>query len=425
MRKNTLLMDSIIILGISFAIFGISELILRMVFPEKQIKDSNTLESVAYEFNDNYLISLKPNVAKDFVRTEENGGYITRWKTNSNSFRGLELKDNPNHRIIVYGDSNIQAEFSGTALTYPGQLAHYLNKNGMSDVEVLNAGVVGFGPDQSLIRFAKEVDTYKPNLVIFHIFADNDFGDIIRNRLFSLDANGNLMRVDHKKTVDAHLSVSERRKFKTFISQLLTVRALKKAIRSLTKGNSSEELNDANETKGALNNETTFDLFQKLVEAEYLVYKESGPRKFSHFEDHYDIDIALNPEQESSKTKIRLMEEILKEANKMARMKGINFLVLIQPSAIDLTKDNYPLSYEYLQKYPNYKRTNLTNAVEGMCVLHNIKSINLFNVFMENGPEDLFFKGIDGHWTDQGQQLAAKETALYIIHHSMIDSKQH
>ena len=90
MTKNTFLRDSIIILGISLAALGISELVLRMVFPEKIINNSNMLESVAYEFNDDYLISLKPNIAKDFTRTEENGGYITRWKTNNNSFRGSE-----------------------------------------------------------------------------------------------------------------------------------------------------------------------------------------------------------------------------------------------------------------------------------------------------------------------------------------------
>lgn len=411
-------MDSIIILGISLAILIVSEMILRIVFPEKKVNNPNIFAPLPYQFNENYLISLKPNAKSEFVRSEENGGYITRWKTNNNSFRGAALKDNPRFRVIVYGDSNIQAIFSGITMTFPSQLANYLKRSGMPDVEVINAGVIGSGPDQSLIRFAKEVDEYRPNLVIFHIFADNDFGDIIKNRLFGLDVNGNLIRTDYKITVDKYLLASEHRRRKMVISSLLIVRAAKSIVHFLTQGNSSEEMTKKNMKRRS--KEDLIDSLQKKVDAEYLVYKESKPRQFSHFGDHYDIDIALNPDQESSKTKIRLMEEVLKEANNVARMKGIKFLVLIQPSAIDLTKDNVALSYEYLQKYPKYKKTNLTDAVDRICVSHNINSINLFKVFMENDPEDLFFRG-DDHWNDQGQRLAAKETALYIIHHSMLE----
>ncbi len=412
-KKGKFLKDAMIILGISLAILIASEIILRVLFPEK-IEASNIFEPVAYEFNKDYLISLKPNIRKEYIRLEENGGYISHWQTNSRSFRGPELRDNPEYRVIVYGDSNVQARFSGRSRTFPIQLEHYLNKSGIRNIEVINAGVIGFGPDQSLIRFSKEVDQYKPDLVIFHVFADNDFGDIVKNRLFSLDADGNLIPTGFKKTDDDYLSAS--RRIKTFISQMLTVRAIKKMVRLTVKGNSSEALTEHS------NKENVIDTLQKKCKAEYLVYKEARPRKFSHFGDHYDIDIALNPEQASSKIKIRLMEEVLKEANNLAHTKGVRFLVLIQPSVIDLTKDNAAISYKDLQKYPEYKRTNLTDAVERACTLHHINSINLFSAFMKNSPEDLFFRAGNDHWTDLGQKLAAKITAKYLIHHAIIES---
>ncbi len=424
-NKTKFLRNLVIIFGISLGVLILSEGILRIVFPDK-VKNSNILDSIAYEFNEDFLISLRPNITKKYIRKEANGGYITRWKTNNNSFRGPSLRDDPTYRVIVYGDSNIQARFSGRTRTFPGQLARFLQESGIPDVEVINAGVIGFGPDQILIRFANEVDKYKPNLIIFHIFADNDFGDIIRNRLFSLDVNGNLTRTDYKTTTDAYLLVSERRKLKTFISQLLVLRALKKAASSLVKVKSSGELKGTNKqsrTPSKQSKENMVHELLEMVEAEYLVYKESQPRKFSHFTDHYDIDIALYPNQESSKMKTRLMEEVLKEASKLASAKGISLLVLIQPSIKDTTKDNALLTYEYLQQYPNYKKTNLTDAVEKICVSHNIHSINLFNVFMENGPEDLFFRAENDHWTDRGQQLAAKETARYINDNSMLKNK--
>lgn len=419
-NKTKLFKDIVIILGIALGIFILSEGILRIIFPEK-VTNPNIFNFVAYEFNEDFLISLKPNIVKDFIREEENGGYKTRWKTNNDSFRGPSLRDNPTYRVIVYGDSNIQARFSGYTKTFTGQLARFLQEHGMPDVEVINAGVAGFGPDQNLIRFSKEVDTYKPNLVIFHIFADNDFGDIIRNRLYRLDANGNLTRTDFNTTTDETLSLGE--SSKQFISQLLVVRAVKKAISLLANAKLSGDLNDTDkqsELSPKQNREALVHLLLEIVEAEYSVYKESQPRKFSHFADHYDLDMALYPDQESSRTKTRLMEEVLKEANKLASTKGVSFMVLIQPSVIDTTTGNNILNYEYLREYPLYKRTNLTDAVEKICESHGIHSINLFNVFIENDPQYLFFRAGDNHWTDRGQQLAAEETARYINDHLMI-----
>jgi len=41
------------------------------------------------------------------------------------------------------------------------------------------------------------------------------------------------------------------------------------------------------------------------------------------------------------------MEDVLKEASNVARKKNIKFLVLIQPSVIDLTVDNFQIGYKY------------------------------------------------------------------------------
>ena len=105
-------------------------------------------------------------------------------------------------------------------------------------------------------------------MIIFHIFADNDFGDIIRNRLVSLDVNGNLTRTDYKTTPDAQLLVSQRRKQKTFISQLLVLRALKKAVSLLVKVKSSGELNGTNNQSGMPSKQSKENvvhcLFEKL-----------------------------------------------------------------------------------------------------------------------------------------------------------------
>lgn len=200
MRTKNILKDALIVLLITFGLLITIEVILRVIFHRK-VQTQIRPKSLAYEFNKDYLVALKPNIEKTITR-EENGAYTIYWKTNKDSFRGNDLKENPQVRIIVYGDSSIEARFSKLENTYVHKLQNYLQEAGIKDIEAVNAGVVGFGPDQSLIRFGKEVDIYNPDIVIFSITTHNDFGDIIRNRLFELDSDGNLIDTGYKTTVD-------------------------------------------------------------------------------------------------------------------------------------------------------------------------------------------------------------------------------
>jgi lysophospholipase L1-like esterase len=390
-----MLRDVIIIITITLGLLLVTELILRILFPEKITTRS---KSIAYTFNEDYLISLKPNINKSYVCPEQDGGDTIKWRTNNDCFRGNQLRNNPRFRIMVYGDSNIQARFTKIENTFTYKLGEYLEADGINNTEVINAGIVGFGPDQSLIRFEQELDIYNPDLVIFHIFADNDFGDIVRNRLFELDADGNLIKTDYENTVDQALLPAD---ISTLTLNLLIVRALLKLGRMI---------------RGIDKKEALYNSLQSLTEREYLIYKMSQPREFSHFADHYDIDISLDPEAESSKIKIRLLESILNRSNTFAATKGIKFLVIIQPSIIDLTEHNFVLNYRFLQKKSsNYRRNNLTEEVKNICVRNNIKFVNLFDVFIKNDPKTLFLLDLDNdHWNDRGQEVAAKEIASFI-----------
>ena len=115
MNVEGLIKDSLIVLAISISIFACIEVILRTVADEPEP------EAVAYEFNEDYLFALKPNISKEYARAEENGGDVIHWQTNDNSFRGDELRDSGDYRIMVYGDSNIQARFSTNENTFSRQ----------------------------------------------------------------------------------------------------------------------------------------------------------------------------------------------------------------------------------------------------------------------------------------------------------------
>ena len=173
---------------------------------EVQISPGASVSGLACEFHPDYLIKLKANLEKSFVHEKQNSGRKIVWRTNSMGFRGPEIRDNPGLRVVVYGDSNIQARFSDLEDTFPARLEAELAEGLKQDVEVINAGVSGFGPDQSFLKFREEAEMLKPDLVIIHFFADNDYGDAIRNRLFDLNRDGKLVKTTHKKIPDIVIS---------------------------------------------------------------------------------------------------------------------------------------------------------------------------------------------------------------------------
>ena len=388
------IIDAAIILVVTVLLFLTIEFVLRLIYPEKVIEARS-----AYRFDPETLVSLKPDIEKIFERQAINGGNIITWKTNSQGLRGPELQKNPDLRIMVYGDSNIQARFSDYKDTYPQKLKKYLSEQ-LKDtgIEVINAGLVGAGPDQSLLRFKRDAKKFKPDVVVFHIFSANDYGDLIKNRLFNLNPEGEVVLSGMPTKVDSE--ILNREGFKHFVSSLLIVKAVKKFI---PKQKSPE-----------LSADDWVNELLKLNKEYYAVFKNNKPGKFSHFGDYYDLDVATSPGSESSMVKIKLMHGVLLKAYNFARKNNIKFLVQIQPSAVDLTK-NILFSYEDLAKFPDYKPVNLTSFIADFCHSRDIPCINLYDVYRLNNPEELYFRGANNHWNDAGQDLAAKASSLYIM----------
>jgi len=387
------LFESFLILLVTVALFLFCEGTLRVIYPEKITTTKYEPEKYAYVYNPHYLVSLKPNVDRDFQRSPINGGCVIHWRTNSQSFRGPEMREHHDLRIMVYGDSNVQAMFSSLENTFPYRLERRLRDLTHRDIEVINAGIVGFGPDQSFIRFSEEVDVYHPNIVIFVVFADNDFGDLIRNRLFDLNASGDLVETGFKTSVDQRL---QRQPLRDFASNLLLVsgaRIIWSAVTGL--------------------HPTKLDMLLSVNEQEYHVYAAHQPRLFSNFDDHYDADLALFPTSDAAKTKMGLMNAVLRKAKQMADSKRVDFMVMIEPSSEDLTINEDP-NYKTFEPFPEYMRTNLSSFVERICIENHIPCINLWEPFSKNSPENLYFKEEGNHWNDAGQDLAAQEAAKFI-----------
>lgn len=392
----------VLIILVVFVMLLIIEGTLRLVFGSP---GRRSLQNSPYTLNQDYLVSMKPDFTDTFVRSKENGGDTIIWKTNSQGFRGGELSKNPDYRLLVYGDSNILARFSKDENTFVSQLQSFQNLlHPNKQVEVINAGLVGSGTDQAVIRMRKDLPILKPNLVILHIFASNDMGDVIRNRLFELDKDDNLVRTSFPVLPDPELR--SQKGFKYFIQST--------KLYSLAARINKYFTNDKSKNPTIFINEIS-----AVNTSEFDVYQQHQPLKYSHFSDHYDLDVATNPKAISSKTKIKLLSKLLKEAQNICAENNTNLMVLIQPAVFDLCQ-NHLFGPKELSTYKDYKTDYLCRIIEQTCQDISIPTLNLYTLFSTLNPSELYFRINDDHWNDKGQKFAAQLMSDYIYKNNLL-----
>jgi lysophospholipase L1-like esterase len=375
------------------------ELVLRWVFPDRV---ASTADYETIEADETLGYRLKSSITASFRRTRANGGDRITWHTNSRGYRGDELGADGTPRVIVYGDSNVQAVFSRDENTFPERLERRVAETLGRPIEMINAGVIGYGPDQHLLRMAAELPSLQPSLVILTVFADNDLGDPLRHRLLELRDGRLERRSDHfiyrPPTSLEHARLVAR--------SLLITRA---TVRMLSAVRPEQE-----------------DVQANGAEARVRVLEELTAREFEHYitpgsafvrGDHYDIDVAVDPERESSRTKLALFRAIIAEARRATERANVPLLVVVQPSRVDLTTAD-SFNHEVLSKaYASYDRTRLTSLIADVCREEMVDVIDLYDVFSRNEPATLYFADDDSHWNDAGQALAAELVTPRVAQH--------
>ena len=73
--------------------------------------------------------------------------------------------------MVVYGDSFVEARSTRLEDTFPVRLEAALRDRRAGPVEVVNAGVSGYGPDQILARLDSDLAGLQPDLVILALYA--------------------------------------------------------------------------------------------------------------------------------------------------------------------------------------------------------------------------------------------------------------
>lgn len=366
-----------------------AEIALRIFYPRK---------ATFYDLSEDLIYRPIPGARMLFVHPPENGGDRIVVEMNEDGFRGPPLReDGEAIRVAVYGDSCIMGAFSSEPDTYVQQLANKLTAELGQPVEVINAGVVGYGPDQAILRMQKELPSLRPDLVVLALFAHNDFGDLIRNRLFRLNADGAL------EAQEIRLAPELLAEFRRSQWPILGKYAWFQLDRM-------REWFSKSETDLMIHSPTAY---AKLWKRDFKYFIQGDNEVTNLFHDYYDADMALAPHTASSAYKTDLLTALLAKAARSTREADVPLLAVIIPSPVDVW-DQFEIQVNR-DRHPDYRRATLSTLMAQSAQEAGVPSLNLFSAFREQQYRRLYFGNGDDHWTALGQRIAARKTADFVL----------
>lgn len=167
-----------------------------------------------FQLDEELLYSLKPNAERIWEADE----FTEDVKINSFGLRDTELlpRSQFERRIVVLGDSMTFGHGVSGEETYCAQIEQFFADRGRN-VDVVNAGVKGYGTDQSFKFFTTRLRQLDADLVILALY-QNDITDNINLPLYTIE-DRKLMAIDPTKnwlyalgTIDQQLPPFVRRR---------------------------------------------------------------------------------------------------------------------------------------------------------------------------------------------------------------------
>jgi hypothetical protein len=378
---------------------GLAEGAIRHWFP---------IRGLIYQLDEQVLHKHIPGSRKMYRHPKADGGEMVLVTINEERHRGAEFAPSGKLKVAVYGDSFVAAEYTKLEDTFVFQLQSQLSERLSRPVQTLNAGVSAYGLDQVSLVMEADLRAAKPDLLVVCAYAGNDFGDLLRNKLFKLDAKGGLVRNTPA------LSTGLRREFAK--AQAWSESHLLRAIRSATE---RWKPTGANKTRA---NPTPSDFFKtwlqrRTVEYEEFVLKEDSEVR-NLFEDEYDADVSLMPDSDPARYRVRLMQRVLERLRDTARLHDVALMLVIIPAPFDVVR-SYEPSPDPAQ-YPQYRRSGLCDQFQAMAEGLGIPCANLFEPFWQLDASTLYYSSGNDHWNSVGQKLAADVTSTRIVKEGLL-----
>ncbi len=362
-----------------------------------------------YQLDDRLIFKLTPNRTVVSQLDALNGGGRVVQHINSDGFRGDELQPlGDSLRVVVYGDSFIHAYYTELEQTFCRQLDRLLEETLGTAVEVINAGVSSYGPDQISLKLEDELNRLEPDLILVAVFAGNDYGDLLRNKVFKIDDQGLLQENDYV------LAPEVAQKFAMAGRGSVLKRALREFI-----GRRDDSFQ--NKLLGA---DDPFEAWlehcvrESQREYEDYIVDESDVVTNTHV-DHFSGDVSVDPNSISAGYKVQLMEAILQRIQTTAHAKQVPLAFLFIPHPLDACG-------EYLDgridasRYPEYDLRNMIGPLEEMATRMDAHYVSLLDHFQNNDAKQLYLRGADDHWNAAGQLLAAELMVDYITTHGLL-----
>lgn len=313
---------------------------------------------------------------------------------NSRGFRGAEVPaTKAGKRVVVYGDSFIEARATPIEDTFPARLEAALREERPGPVEVVNGGVSGYGPDQVVARLDADLEELRPDLLVLALFAGNDWGDVLRDQLFALDTAGRLR--PGRPILDGALQAALHDR--TGWRALATVRAASRLWAEL----------DGPEPAAAEQVAST-DAVLRLCQQEYEDALHHPGRVTNLFRDHYDADVSVRPRSDSAAYKRRLMAAVLGEAGRRAAARSVPLVLVAIPAGSDVAPA-HPHRVDS-RRFPEYRPEALTDGLAEIAEETGLPLVNLFGPFHDRRDRVLYYP-IDGHWNVAAQALAGRLVA--------------
>jgi lysophospholipase L1-like esterase len=382
------------------------ELVLRRWFP---------FENVPTQLDARYLYKYIPNTRR--LNELRDGRPSVMVEINREGRRGPLVSPSARPRIVVYGDSFIAGEDIPYSQTFVADLERNLRSRLSKPAQVIDAGVMGYGPDQESLVMEDELGVLKPDLAIVAIYGGNDYGDLLRDKLFLLDSNRQLVE-QHPQfawNIKAEYAAAAAR------PRLQLVRRYRNIMETVRYAPLTQKLKrlfhvghpynpPPSKPRTALSLLRTY-LDQRAQEYQNTVI-EHDPLVYDLVGDTLDLDISTQPASPSAKYKALLMRRILERMQDTAAKRTVPCVFLFIPAAVDAT-DRF-LTPDPVN-FPGYQRSRPTDVLEQIATDDGMLYVNLFKPFLEHRTEELYHHTDGDHWSAKGQQFAANLMTDYIL----------
>ncbi len=346
----------ITILALLFGSISFVEIYLRKKMPIEVLQWG---EYPALQMDSETIFSLKP----DKTTHLKYNNYDYYVKTNSLGFPSEEInlaqKDSNEKRILIVGDAFSMPEGLDYSSSYPFLLEQALRKAypGLK-INVIDAGVTGYGPNEEYAQLKKYITIIKPDIVVNQFFV-NEFDEI------------NFTKTDRQTSIGFFVNKSKMQKY--FANDQLPAQIDRFAQNKL----------------GIIN--------KRLLYSKCLLY-------------YYETDAPYYDDSVIDK-----VNKYFDNMSMLCKQNGAKYIVMYVPGQIEVEKPvdmaYYP-SWENLGDTTEYDFKRPEKITETLCAQKNISFIDTKPWLIHSPLQPVYFPK-SWHWNTNGHKVVAEYLSRY------------